>query len=499
MGEHDPRRLTVILEDLQQELQRWILKASTIRESAAYAQQQAWEQVTETQRRAAITNNQRLVDQEDLELRGSELEKLLAQADEGQQMAHILLSRADEILKKAEANLALWQQELANARAWLTRAEERVRRAEAELARAEAALAVAERDLRSARAALAACLSYRDEKGRGRNCSGPAASVMAAERAVRGAESWVANARAELVDAKAERERARARVRCCERAVEYSERAVIKAEDSFSRADMAVNAAERSLESVQAARNFWQQAERQTVLQAEATEELLDMLQIAAKQVEEGDAHFRLADQTEEAAHRLGIIACQDLQARIDSLYYFNQTFSPSSGMSSSAMTGGANTVVVPTGGSRRADTLLERKIDRAEIADLSSPSEWAKFAHAAVADYILDRDATAEVEKSVTVMGEDGQIRKGRIDILTQGLIIDVKTHTLDHLSEAALIRRLNAFVTQLQGYQNSPDLPRKPDLAVFIEFRPRQAERRKQIEEFLGSREIVVIWGNE
>ncbi len=142
---------------------------------------------------------------------------------------------------------------------------------------------------------------------------------------------------------------------------------------------------------------------------------------------------------------------------------------------------------------------MTENKLARSGVIDLSSPTEWGKFAHAAVEDAILNKDATAEAEKMVAVIDENGELRQGRIDILTQGVIIDVKTHKLGDLSKRALYKQLDAFADQLHKYQTSPDVPTECAMAIFIEFRPAQVKRCQEIEEYLGRRNITVLWGRE
>ena len=499
MAEVDPRRLIIILEDLDGELSRWTSRASAARASAAYTLRQTGEQIGELERRGAIAQDQALTDAEEVERHQHHLQELAARTQDARAMAEQLRVDAVVVMQQAEINLALWQDNLAQARAWLARAEERVRLAELDLANAEAALARAQAELRAAEAALAACRSYRDEKGRGRNCSGPAARVLTAQVAVTQAATWVTAARAELASATAERARAQQRVQCCERAVDLATVAVETAVDALSRADVTLSAAERSVESASAAGFFCREAAQQAAAEADEIEALLREIQVANRHFDDVERHFRLADRAEETAQRLTIIARQELQGRVDLLYFLNRTEGHLSGSSLTTSDAGVHTVRLSTTGSRRAASIVEKKLAQKGVADLSSPAEWGKFAHAAVADYILDRDPSAQVELPITVIGEDGQLRKGRIDVLTQGIILDVKTHQLENLADAALHRQLDAFAVQLQGYQSSPDVQGSPTLALFIEFRPKQAARRQQIEGYLIERGIHVIWGQE
>lgn len=499
MGEVNPRLLAVILEDLQQELTRWATVASDTIATAAYTQRHAEEQVDQAHRHAAIVNDKAANDRDAVENLRGQVEVLFSKCVEARQLSHKALAETTTALQKAQKTLSLWQTEMEYALAWLARAEERVRRAEAELAAAEAELRRAESELSRAESAYRNCVNYRDDKGRRKDCSSEASRVRRAQEAVHAAVLRVKAAQLELAAAKAERERARARVKCCQTAVGIATKAVEFAQEAKERATMAVNASERSLETAQAAQRFMKQAVQKVTEEEEAADDMLQDVQLAANFTSEGQHHFRNTERFEESAQRLRIITRTELDNRIGILYELNR---PDLGVGSMGVSGASSaghTLVLSSDGSSRASNMLNKMIENRGKADLTLPGAWGRFTHNAIQDYILDHDPDAEVEKTVAVIKEDGSIGKGRIDAFTQGVILDVKTHNLDRFSVNELTKKLNAFATQIEGYQWSPDIKGKPDTAIFFEFRPQKQGRQEFVEAFYRTRGIGVIWGSE
>lgn len=144
-------------------------------------------------------------------------------------------------------------------------------------------------------------------------------------------------------------------------------------------------------------------------------------------------------------------------------------------------------------------DAALLRKMDEG-LADLSRKTEWGKFAHRAyeeAAEAAFPSEARSEVIVQVTK--PDGSIGVGRIDTLLGRMIVDYKTHDLDHPSEAALMRELEKIAAQLHGYRASPDVPSDTSLSVLFEFPPSDPARRSLVESFFAKHAIDLIWGSD
>lgn len=502
MGTTNPKLLAVILEDLQEEMTRWASSAGETMVIADYTQSQTHEQLDQQEHRANILREGAADDVNAAESAHLASEALVADLHEAQRTAQATLQDTVAAWQRGQQSLNHWRAELDYAKAWLARAEERVRLAEIELEQARNELARAEREYNRAVDAYNACVNYRDKEGRSRDCGGERARVRQAEAAVKEAVLRVKRALAELEAAVAERERARRRVACCTQAVGLAEQAVATAINARQTATTSLNAAERGQESADTALHYAGQARHQAEQEEAEAEEVLAQVRAAAEATEDAHQHLRLAERAEESAQRLRIIVDTELAHRVGTLYEMNRPNlaggAPSAGISSyTSHTSAGNTLHIVEGGSSLAADMIAGKLQRKGVADISSPAEWGKFSHKAIQDAIRDRDPQAWVEHSVCVVGEDGAVRKGRLDALTQGIILEIKTHDLDRFSDGQLERTLNGFARQMEGYRNSPDMIGSPNMAIFLEKKPSLPGRDRVIESFFHGRNIAVIWG--
>ncbi len=502
MGTINPKLLAVILEDLQGEMTRWATTAGETMVIADGTQRQATENFDQQQHRANILREEAANDVETTTNEQLAIENLVAELQEARRAAQTTVGDANRAWQQAQNALRHWRGELDYAQAWLKRAQERVRLAELELEAAKAAFEAAQRELSRAVSALQDCVNYRDSEGRRRDCSGARARVASAEAAAHAAAVRVKEAIAELEDAVAELQRATLRVACCQKAVALSEAAVATAGEAREAAATSLNTAERGQESAATALQYATQASRQAAEEEAEAEEVVTHVRAAGEYVAEAGHQLRQAERSEISAQRMRIMANAELTDRVDRLYEMNRpnlAGAPSAGVSSSVShTSAGNVLHIVDGGSSRASDFVEGKMQRTGIADLSNPAEWGKFSHKAIQDYILDRDPGAAVEKYVAVIDENGNQRKGFIDALTQGVILEIKTHDLDQFSDHQLDKTLDRFARQLEGYQHSPDVLGLPNMAIFLEKRPHATGRGQAIESFFRGRGIAVIWGN-
>lgn len=146
---------------------------------------------------------------------------------------------------------------------------------------------------------------------------------------------------------------------------------------------------------------------------------------------------------------------------------------------------------------SPRADRMLNHLMDKYGKVDLTKPGAWGRFDHNVRQDEAKQINTHAEVEKVVTVFKENGKETHGRIDILSNNEVFEVKSHDLDVMSNNQLARFLVDTYQQIQGYQWSPDIEGKPDASVILENPPSDSGKRGVIEQFFGRRDIDVIWG--
>lgn len=330
MGETNPRLLALLLEDLSQDLERWGMRATDLMATATIVQRQADEYVVRTQRLAAIA-----VDQAEALLQSVAAARVridmagqrsIDAAVDGKTV-HVAAKHHSE---KAAQALAHWQAEFQFAKTWEARAMQRVAAAETALAQAQAALRNAEYELNSAIVAYNACRNYRDDKGRGRNCSGELARVRAAEQEVVVTRHWVLEAQAELAAAKAELSRAQARVNCTHQAVELTMEANALGSQALDYATDALNAIERSTEATASANRLVQDASANAIVARDESEMSFQSVQRATHHLDESHGYHRYALRAEEKAQGMRILARSELGVRVGHLYRLNR---PDSGL----------------------------------------------------------------------------------------------------------------------------------------------------------------------
>lgn len=330
MGVHDPRRLTVILEDLKLEMQRWSVRASDTIKLATYTQRQAREKVEQAYHNACIVEEQARSDRQVVNDLMMQVRTLLDKCEEAIQTAKQTSSKTQAAKLNAEKTLAHWKDELQYALEWLARAIQRVARARRELELAQNELREAERELSYAESALSRCRnSYTtDSEGRRhyRDCSAESARVARARAAVEQAKARVRAAEIELQAALAEQARAERRVEACKVAVSYAQSAVETAIEANERAVMATNAAERSMERAQASQRSSEAANSLVMREEEHSSEMMRHVNDAQRLVrDEAEVHLRMANRSEESAQRYHILARHELNYRIDRLLELNR------------------------------------------------------------------------------------------------------------------------------------------------------------------------------
>jgi len=356
MGVTDPRKLAVILRDLDDEMERWSAKASDILNVATYTQATTREAVHQARRRTLITTEQYYEDEGVYRSRAQSIEDLLSKYSEAVKTAIKLVEDVEDASKRAKATLTHWKNELQKAIAWQRRAEERVRRAEAELVEAERALARAERDLSNAEAELRRCRNtvYEQRNSKGEvirrtkpDCSKFVAEVNRCQYAVRAAQQRVELARIELRDARAELARAIARVKACEQAVDYAQRAVATAELSLERAKNALGQAERSLDHVHAAERALNRAGELLRNEQAKVEDMNIQIQQSEDFLAEAQTHLISSTKYEESAQRYRIMARSEIQHRVEMLFALNRPELLGGISGDSWVTGGGGLVAV--------------------------------------------------------------------------------------------------------------------------------------------------------
>lgn len=325
MAELNPRKLAIMLEDLQQEFERWGIAADDVIKVAAYQQKQSDERVAQAQRLLGIVVDNTITDRTAIDTAVNTVEVLSSRCVDSGQSSQRTLNEASHALRAAEEALAEWKNQLEQAVAWRGRAEQRVSAAEKALQQALVRLDNAKYEFDHAQRALRSCLNYRDDKGRGRNCSGERVRMYNAEVEARAAAELVVQAKQELEDANAELERAQIRVRCCEQAVGFASSAVQTAQQAMQRAEMAINAAERSLEYAVAARRSGTTAEKLVMAAENAADDMSQEVQLAVNLLMEATHHLRSAEQSEESAQRLRTLARTEFHHRIEQLHIVNR------------------------------------------------------------------------------------------------------------------------------------------------------------------------------
>lgn len=366
MGVTDPRKLAVILRDLDDEMQRWSMKAGDTLNTANYTQLITREATHQSRRQSLITTEQYYEDEVVYRSRKQNVEDLLGKYSEAVRAANSLVNEVESKLQTAQRVLAHWTNELQKAIAWQKRAEERVRRAEAELAAAERALAQAERDLAYAEAELQRCRNtvHEERNSEGKvirrwkpDCSGYAAAVSRCQAQVRACQQRVYEAQIELRDASAELSRAIARVKACEQAVSYAKQGVAKAELSLERAKSALAQAERALDHIRAAERALVRAGELLNDEQIKVEDMNINMQQCEDLLSEAQVHLFSSTKYEESAQRYRIMARSELQHRMELLYALNkpELLGGISGdgwlIGASSFTAGMSTAVSSAGG----------------------------------------------------------------------------------------------------------------------------------------------------
>jgi len=333
MGIFNPRKLILILEDLQQELMRWSSRATDMLETANHTQRLSQEQADREHHRAGVIMDSAIEDRHAVDDMHEEVNSLLSNCHKAKQQAHRTLKEVNISWNEAQKTQNYWHKQLNYALQWLASAKQRVAQAKAKLKTAREYLSDAEQKLEYAQRALQNCrnsaYTYIDHEGRTRhhvpNCSGYEAAIRRAEEEVWYAQHRVEAAIEELNAAIAEQERAKRRVQCCKTAVGHAEQAVNLAKQAIEHADMAVNAAERSLEHTESAKRTMLIADEKATEEENEANMMKDDVQDAQSFTDEAQFQLRNADRLEESGQRLLVITQDELTRRIDQLYNFNR------------------------------------------------------------------------------------------------------------------------------------------------------------------------------
>ncbi|MBZ0297958.1 MAG: hypothetical protein K8L99_35725, partial [Anaerolineae bacterium] len=322
MGVTDPRKLIVILRDLEQELERWSGKASDMVRTAQYAQNIQREQVERTWRHSRLVTEQYNEDEAVYRSRKQNVHDLVLRCDDNVQTAQVLVSDVETKLNEVKTNLEHWTNELEKALEWQRRAQARLARAERELAAAQQSLASAERELSYARDELRRCQNSYETDSQGRryrkDCSGPARRVERAVAEVNAAQRRVQIAQIEVNEARAELDRATRRVRAYQSAVQLGKQARDRAEESLLRAQNSLTQAERALDSARSAERGVELAGERLETEGEHVDQMNVQVQYADDRLSEALVHLNNSLKKEESAQRYRIMARADLLYRVD-------------------------------------------------------------------------------------------------------------------------------------------------------------------------------------
>lgn len=325
MGETNPRLLALLLDDLAQDLERWGMRASDLISTAVLRQREALEYVVRTQRLAAIATDHSVELEEMVEAQQARIEAVYHRGKDVAAEALSLRTQAIQYGERTTRAQSFWESELQFARAWEGRAAQRVSAAEQALAQAQAELRSAEIELDYAIRSFNACANYRDEKGRGRDCSRELARVRSAEHRVAQARLWVNKAQTELAAARAELARAQARVKCTEAAVGMANEAHSMAQDALARSTEALGLGERGVEALESARKTVNVASGCALDAKEQSEQAQIFARQATNHAEEAYMHLGTATTSEESAQRMRILANAELLTRVNHLHELNR------------------------------------------------------------------------------------------------------------------------------------------------------------------------------
>jgi exonuclease VII small subunit len=321
MSSHDPRVVSIALEDLLQELGVWSLRASHVLAEAAYAQSQYREITERTWRKACIVMDHAKQDEDLVANLLTDTATMINQSTTGKDNAELTLHAADEAVQAATATLKFWGEQLQIALAWLERAEARLVRALAEYESAKTAYQQAQWELDRTQSRYNACINNRER----RNCDGEARAVRAAQAALHQAAYRLQVAEAEVTAAREEVAAARARVHCCSNAVDAAKKAVSLATEAYSEAQHAVNSVERSLEFADAANQHAFFTSDMVAQEMTAAEAMQAAAREAVSLTDEAAARLTYADRAEESAQRYARGGMYEIRQRLAALYLLNR------------------------------------------------------------------------------------------------------------------------------------------------------------------------------
>jgi len=321
MSSHDPRVVSIALEDLLQELGIWSVRASQSLAEASYGQRQYREITERAWHKACIVMDRAKQDEELVANLLSDTATMVDQSVSGKDNAELTLQAADEALQTATATLEVWKEQLQRALAWLARAEARLARALAEYESARRAYDQAQWELQRAQSRYNACVNNRERT----NCDSEARDVRAAQEALQQAAYRLELARAEVIAAREEVEAARARVQCCSNAVDAATEAVNLAAEAYSEAQHAVNSVERSLEFANAASQHAHFASDTVAQELNTAEAMKTVTREAVSLTDEAGTRLTRADHAEESAQRHATGSMYEIRHRLTALYLLNR------------------------------------------------------------------------------------------------------------------------------------------------------------------------------
>jgi exonuclease VII small subunit len=320
MSNYDPRVIAQVLDDLQDQLDRWSSIASEMLTAATDGQRQTEETVGRSLHKAAVIWDRAKGDEEKVLEVVSSVMVVVEKCNTAKNIANQTILEARKVLENAKTTLAIWQAEFEKALAWLTQAEARLTKAIREYERAQRALQSAEWDLSSAEARYRDCISDKERS----NCYSESAAVSSAQAAVARARQWVRVAEQEVAIAKEEVGQAKARVACCQKAVALATQAVSLSKEGESNAIQAINSAERSLEFAKAAERLVLEVQGKVFAEIDNAESAMAETHAAQSLTDEAALHLRAADTAENTAQLYCITVRKELENRVQLLYELN-------------------------------------------------------------------------------------------------------------------------------------------------------------------------------
>jgi|GEM_PF-1584260 len=338
----DPRALIPALEDLDEELRRWVAVAAETLSEAQRTQRQAHELIERIKYRAAVIRDQVERDQFRVVEASTTVKALIGKCMYAVQSAQNTLKDTRIALQNANTTLNSWSAELQKAIEWLKRAQARLQRAIAEYEAAQRAFAAAQRELNSAISSLRNCANNTER----RDCRSEHRRVERAQIEVRETAARVEIAKVEVLAARAEVERAQTRVNCCTEAVKNATLAVSHASIAVQNADEALNNAERSLEYSRASERAVQQAEKHFQDEQDEAEQMMLAVQSGERFMEDAFVQLKSAERMETSARRQATDVSYELDYRVEKLIAFNrpEQLLDTAGVSSASFTGQSST-----------------------------------------------------------------------------------------------------------------------------------------------------------